>query len=166
MTFSPWWCIVSLEASLGAREVWGLWLMLKAFAPVTWRKEIRARCQQISTSTWLTRRDLALRAYSQQSHTHIHTKDSGVTQVIFQWLFYVKVPATCLPASDARFQSRKQGEKKRQRQWALQPRSGRGIMAFNCLLCNLRIFLSLFFFLKVLARMKTFQLKRISRTTF
>lgn len=53
-----WSCIVSLEASLDAPEVWGLWLMLKAFAPVTWRKEIRARCQQISTSTWLTRQTL------------------------------------------------------------------------------------------------------------
>lgn len=57
--------------------------MLKAFAPVTWRKEIRARCQQISTSTWHTRRTLLcvyVRVYSEQSYT----KDSGATQVIFQ----------------------------------------------------------------------------------
>ena len=33
-----WWCIVSLAAGLDAPEVWGLWLMLKASAPVTWRK--------------------------------------------------------------------------------------------------------------------------------
>lgn len=53
MAFSvTMYCV--LEASLDAREVWGLWLMLKAFAPATWRKEIRARCQQISKSTWLT----------------------------------------------------------------------------------------------------------------
>jgi len=55
-----WSCIVSLEAWWDGREVWGLWLMLKAFAPVTWREEIRARCQQISTSTWLIQRGLAL----------------------------------------------------------------------------------------------------------
>lgn len=43
--------------------------MLKAFAPVTRRKEIRARCQQISTSIWPTVQTL-LCVYSQKSHMY------------------------------------------------------------------------------------------------
>lgn len=56
--------------------------MLKASAPATWRKEIRARCQQISTSTWLTG----------QTHAHVCyiQNDSGATPVIFQERFCVK----------------------------------------------------------------------------
>lgn len=107
-----WSCIVSLEASLNAPEVWGLWLMLKAFAPVTWRKEIRARCQQISTSTWLTRQTplcvcVCVCVHSLQSHT----QDSGATQVIFQWWFYVNVLIICLQFSEIHLKNQNKANK-------------------------------------------------------
>lgn len=66
--------------------------MLKAFAPVTRRKEIRARCQQISTSIWPT---------VQSPHSvcipesHMRTKDSGATQL------------TLWPSLDKRFRNLK-----------------------------------------------------------
>ena len=67
--------------------------MLKASASVTWRKEIRARCQQISTSTCLTRPAplcVCVCVQTRQSRT----EDSGASQVIFQWKFHAKIIPT------------------------------------------------------------------------
>lgn len=81
-------CVCRGERAL---EVWGRWLMHKASASVTRRKEIRARCQQISTSTCLTQLTrLCGCMFACVQSWQSRTEDSGANQVIFQRKFNFK----------------------------------------------------------------------------